>query len=189
MTIAFAWRKLPFLRNGGWFCGAKSPSLRWRKPQNAFERFIFQTYYLRFDRNSISCQGSCAFLPIFCRSIWNCGTEKPIKKKERTSWPEKETGSCRIQSNSYGTEYPVKKTIQTGNREKWISGHPKTAHRFGAFEIKNFVSKSLNAQSVPALWVSFFAKTARRRITLNSSGYPLEIPIIFLFELEFVVLQ
>ena len=45
MAIAFAWRKLPFLRNWGWFCGAKSPSLRWRKPQNAFERFIFQTFF------------------------------------------------------------------------------------------------------------------------------------------------
>ena len=29
MTIAFARRKLPFLRNWGWFCAAKSPSLRW----------------------------------------------------------------------------------------------------------------------------------------------------------------
>ena len=31
------------MRNCGCFCKAKSPPHRWRKPQNAFERFIFQT--------------------------------------------------------------------------------------------------------------------------------------------------
>ena len=41
--MAFALRKLPSLRNCGWFCVAKSPTFRRRKPQNAFERFTFQT--------------------------------------------------------------------------------------------------------------------------------------------------
>ena len=58
MTMAFAWRKHPFLRNWGWFCGAKSPSLRWRKPQNAFERFIFQTLSFRPSPKNISVSGA-----------------------------------------------------------------------------------------------------------------------------------
>ena len=44
--MAFVLRKLPFLRNCGWFCVAESPPLRRRKPQNAFERSIFQNLSL-----------------------------------------------------------------------------------------------------------------------------------------------
>ena len=48
----FRTAKASFLAELGLVCGAKSPSLRWRKPQNAFERSIFQTYNFRMETST-----------------------------------------------------------------------------------------------------------------------------------------